>query len=207
MRVNPLLGSLVPGFAPILIYIVVEALAGETAGLIAGLALGLGEFIFILIKERRVDPFTLVDTLLLAGMGGLSWALSSPLLFRLKPAISEAIMAALILLGALGPHRYFLPYMEKKMNMGELPAPVAKRMVAMIAGFGLLTLAHAGLTAAALWWGKLAWDFVAGALFWIMSIVYIAAWTLPAFLARARIMRQQKRDQAQAPSGRSSRDA
>jgi hypothetical protein len=197
MRVNPLLGSLIPGFAPIIIYIAVEAVAGETAGLIAGLALGLGEFIFILIKERRVDPFTLVDTLLLAAMGALSWALSSPLLFRLKPAISEAIMAELILVGALGPHRYFLPYMEKKMNMGELPAPVVKRMVAMIAGFGLLTLAHAGLTAAAaLWWGKLAWDFVAGALFWIMSIVYILVWTLPAFFAGARQRRRSREQEA-----------
>ncbi|HNY22862.1 MAG TPA: septation protein IspZ, partial [Treponemataceae bacterium] len=111
MKNRALLSSFLPGFAPIIVYIAIEAAFGETAGLICGMALGLGEFIWILIRERRVDPFTLVDTVLLAAMGGLSWALSDPIFFRLKPAISEAVLAAIMLIGSLGPHRFFLPYL------------------------------------------------------------------------------------------------
>lgn len=81
MRQQQLLLSFLPGFAPILAYIIIDAAFGETAALIAGMALGLGEFIFILIREKRVDAFTLVDTVLLAAMGALSWALSDPVFF------------------------------------------------------------------------------------------------------------------------------
>jgi isopentenyldiphosphate isomerase/intracellular septation protein A len=185
MRQNNILLSFLPGFAPILIYIVVEAVFGETAGLVAGIALGLGEFAVILFRERRVDAFTLVDTVLLAVMGAVSWALSDPVFFRLKPAISGAILSVMMIAGALGPHRLFLPYMEQKMGLGEIPEAAVSRMLGMIAGFGFLTLAHSALTAvAALFWSKSAWNFVAGALFWILAALYMAAWTVPALVSR-----------------------
>lgn len=183
MKNSALITTFLPGFAPIIAYIAVEAAFGETAGLICGMALGLGEFLWILARERRIDPFTLIDTLLLAVMGGISWALSDPVFFRLKPAISEAALAVLMLLGSLGPHRYFLPYLQGKIGQGDIPEAVAKRMLVMVAGFALLTLAHAALTAAAaLYWSKAAWNFVAGALFWILSALYVVAWTVPALI-------------------------
>lgn len=187
LKPNAMIASLLPGFAPILLYIAVEAAFGERAGLVAGMALGLGEFAFILARERRVDAFTLVDTALLAAMGALSWALADPVFFRVKPAISEAILAAMMLVGSLGPHRYFLPYMESKLGLGAIPESAARRMVAMIAGFALVTLVHAGLTAlAALYGTKAQWDFVAGALFWILSLAYAACFIVPALLARGK---------------------
>jgi len=186
LRQQRLLLSFLPGFAPILVYIIIDAVFGETAGLAAGMALGIGEFLFILIREKRVDAFTLVDTILLAAMGALSWAFSDPVFFRLKPAISGGVLALMMIAGSLGPHRLFLPYMQNKMGMGELPEVAVKRMLAMIAGFGFLTLAHSALTAvAALYWSRLAWDFIAGALFWILALVYMAAWTIPALVGMA----------------------
>jgi isopentenyldiphosphate isomerase/intracellular septation protein A len=179
--------SFLPGFAPILLYIAVDSFFGETAGLVAGVALGLGEFFVILVRERRVDAFSLVDTVLLVAMGALSWALSDPVYFRLKPAVSGGVLALMMILGALGPHRLFLPYIERKSGLGTLPEAAVGRMTAMIAGFGFLTLAHSALTAvAALYWSKAAWNFVAGALFWILAFLYVAAWTVPAFVARFR---------------------
>jgi isopentenyldiphosphate isomerase/intracellular septation protein A len=187
MRPNRILLSFLPGFAPILVYILVDSFLGETAGLAAGILLGMAEFLFILLREKRVDAFTLVDTALLVAMGAVSLALSDPVFFRLKPAISGGILASMMLAGSLGPRRLFLPYMENKMGMGTLSKETADRMLAMIAGFGFLTLAHSALTAAAaLWWPKPAWNFVAGALFWILSLGYIAAWTIPAFAAAYR---------------------
>ncbi|MFA6506628.1 MAG: hypothetical protein WCT14_11040 [Treponemataceae bacterium] len=90
MRQNQLLLSFLPGFAPILIYIVVEVFLGESAGLAAGILLGVTELLYILFREKRVDAFTLADT------------------------------ALIMLIGSLGPHRFFLPYMENKMGMGML---------------------------------------------------------------------------------------
>jgi isopentenyldiphosphate isomerase/intracellular septation protein A len=190
---NPLL-SFLPGFAPILAYIVVESLFGETAGLVAGVALGLAEFLAILAREKRVDAFSLADTVLLVAMGAVSWALSDPVYFRLKPAVSGAVLAFMMILGTLGPHRLFMPYLERKAGLGELPREAVSRMTAMVAGFGFLTLAHSGLTAvAALWWSKDAWNFVAGALFWILSLAYVAAWTVPSFIVLAKRARSNRR--------------
>jgi isopentenyldiphosphate isomerase/intracellular septation protein A len=186
-----LLLSFFPGFAPILIYIAVEALWGETAGLAAGMALGIGEFLYVLIRERRVDTFILVDTILLAAMGALSWALSDPVFIELKPAVAGAALAFMIIIGCLGPHQVFLPYVQSKMNMGELPEAVADKMLKMIAGFGFLTLAHSLLTAiAALFWTKEVWNFIAGAFFLVLAAVYMAFWTIPAFVRRAKMKRR-----------------
>jgi len=191
MRQNTILLSFIPGFAPILIYIVVETIFGETAGLIAGLAFGLGEFAVILFREHRVDAFTLIDTILLAVMGAISWVLSDPVFFRLKPAISGVILSVMMIVGSLGPHQLFLPYMEKKMGLGEIPEIAAKRMLTMIAGFGFLTLAHSILTAiAALFWSRSTWNFIAGALFWILAALYMAAWTVPALISRSAALRR-----------------
>lgn len=184
MRRQQVLLSFLPGFAPILAYILIDAFLGERAGLIAGLALGVGECVVIAIRERRLDLFTLLDTLLLIAMGAVSWALSDPVFFRIKPAVSGGVFGLLFLAGSLGPHRFFLPYVQDKMKLGELPEALAKRTLGMIAGFGALTLAHSALTAvAALFWSKAAWSFVAGALFWILSLAYMAAWAIPALVA------------------------
>jgi len=197
MRQQQLLLSFLPGFAPILVYILIDAVFGETAGLVAGMALGIGEFVFILIWEKRLDAFTLVDTVLLAVMGALSWALSDPVFFRLKPAVSGTVLALMMIAGSLGPHRLFLPYMQNKMGMGELPEAAVKKLLAMIAGFGFLTLAHSALTAvAALYWSRLVWDFIAGALFWILAFVYMAAWTIPGFVGMARVRAASRAPQA-----------
>ena len=51
-RQRRLLLSFLPGFAPILLYIIIDSVFGETAGLAAGMALGIGEFIFILIYSQ-----------------------------------------------------------------------------------------------------------------------------------------------------------
>jgi isopentenyldiphosphate isomerase/intracellular septation protein A len=184
MRRQQVLLSFLPGFAPILAYILIDAFLGERAGLIAGVALGVGECVVIAVRERRLDFFTLLDTVFLVAMGAVSWALSNPVFFRIKPAISGGIFGLLFMVGSLGPHRFFLPYVQDKMNMGELPEALAKRTLAMIAGFGILTIAHSALTAvAALFWPKAVWSFVAGALFWILALAYMAAWTIPAFVA------------------------
>jgi isopentenyldiphosphate isomerase/intracellular septation protein A len=183
MKSRKLLLSFLPGFAPILAYILVDALFGEKIGLFAGIALGLGEFFFILVKEKRLDRFTLLDTALLVAMGALSWILRAPVFFKLKPAVSEAVLGCVIVAGALGPHRFFLPYMEKKLGTGEISENMARRMLRMVAGFGALSVFHSALTAvAALFWSKAAWAFVAGALFWLLALAYLAAWTLPAMV-------------------------
>lgn len=187
MRRNSFLVGILPAFAPILLYIAVEAIWGETAGLVAGLALGLGEATVIFVRERRFDAFVLVDTALLVAMALGSLALGSPALFRLKPALGSLFMGIIMMAGVMGRRGFLFRYMEARMALPPMEDRLRRRSARMIAGFGILCVLYAGLCAyAAFFLPKSAWNFIAGALFWILALLYVLPWTLPALITRLR---------------------
>ncbi|MFZ2636909.1 MAG: hypothetical protein WAZ99_06130 [Rectinemataceae bacterium] len=172
----PLLKTLAPGFLPLFVYIGAEALFGETVGLVVGVAMGAAEFIYILIKDRKPDPFVAADTILLALLGVLSLCLRSPILFRLKPAIMEGLLA--IAMGALllAPDRILKGWLDsqlKGLSPGDEAMPAMRRSVLMM----LIILAlHAGIcTWAAFALSAAAWGFVSGGLLYLMIGGAIAA--------------------------------
>lgn len=180
------LGTLAPGFLPLLAYILVETFFGETAGLVAGIVLGAGEFAFILVRERKADPFVAGDTLLLAALGAASLAFRTPLFFKLKPAIVEGLMA-IALAGLLSaPDAVLQGWLERQMKTlapegGALPT-VRKRLVGMTALLGIHAVASA---LAALFLSEGWWAFISGGLLYIL-LGAMVAWTFLAARARSR---------------------
>lgn len=164
-----LLKALIPGFLPLLIYVAVESVFGQSAGLLAGLALGAVQFFYILITQKKVDPFVLVDSLLLALAGGVSLLLGNGLFFKLQPVVVELVMAAVFGISLTLPPEYLFKYMESqlrgiKLDRAVLPA-MRKSLVLLLA----LLIAHALATlVAALWFSTRVWGFVSGGLFYIV---------------------------------------
>lgn len=97
------LRDLLPGLAPLLLYILVDSFFGERAGIIAALVLGSLEFAYILIKEGRSDLFVLADTGLIVALGTASLCLDSPFAVKVKPALFEFIAAILFFILAALP--------------------------------------------------------------------------------------------------------
>jgi isopentenyldiphosphate isomerase/intracellular septation protein A len=171
MAMNPmlLLKSLLPGLLPLVVFIAADSIFGETVGLAVGIATGLIEFVYTLIKEKHADPFVAADTILLAVAGGLSLVLQNDLFFKIKPAIIELVMALAMGAMLLLPPSYLKGYIGKTLKGIVIPD---EALPSMKKGLGLMLLAlaaHIGLTFyAAFALSTAAWGFISGGLLYIL---------------------------------------
>jgi len=164
------------GFLPLLIYVVAEWAAtrmyGEQKGLLIGLAcaiaLGSAQFLLFWRLEGRPDKLVLLDTALLLVFGAVSLALTDPVFFKLKPAVIEILLAALMGAAAFARPEKFFRIMERYLR--HLPPDPAVRAMfqRMMRWFALVLVVHAGLTAvAAVAASKAVWTFVSGPLLYL----------------------------------------
>jgi isopentenyldiphosphate isomerase/intracellular septation protein A len=175
---NPmlLLKSLIPGLLPLVIFVGADALFGETVGLIVGVGVGVAEFVYGLIKDRKADPFVAGDTVLLALAGGLSLVLRDEIFFKIKPAVIELILA--IAMGAMLvlPPTYLKGYVAKQLRGVVIPdeaLPAMKKSLALM--LGILAL-HVALTVyASFALSTAAWGFISGGLLYILFAVFAIA--------------------------------
>lgn len=175
---NPmlLLKSLVPGLLPLIIFVGADAVFGETVGLIVGIGVGAIEFLFVLIKDKKADPFVAADTLLLAVAGGLSFVLHDAIFFKLKPAIIEFVLAAAMGVMLALPPSYLKAYVARQLRGVAIPDAA---MPAMKKGLSLMLAAlaaHIALTVyASVALSTAAWGFISGGLLYILfGIVAVA---------------------------------
>ncbi len=193
-NIRMVLLKMLPGFLPLIIYVVAEGFWGETVGLITGIAGGVAEFAILLIKNRRPDWLAFCDTFLLAGMGGVSIALQDDIFFKIKPAVIELVMAVLVGISAFGSQNLLMGRTLNSLKAEGLDlAPAEQRMQAMMRGLFILLLIHIGLTvAAAFWWSKEVWLFVSGGLLYVMMGIW-AAGILGKMFLQIRAARKQSR--------------
>jgi isopentenyldiphosphate isomerase/intracellular septation protein A len=168
---NPmlLLKSLIPGLLPLAIFVGADALFGETIGLAVGVGVGLVEFVFVLIKDRKPDPFVAADTILLAVAGGLSLVLRDEIFFKLKPAIIEFVLAAAMGAILALPPAYLKGYVARQLRGLSIPdaaIPAMKRGLALMLA---ALAAHIALTVyASVALSTAAWGFISGGLLYIL---------------------------------------
>ena len=87
---------MLPGLVPLLIFILADEIWGTMVGLYVALGFGIAEFLFYYIKDKIIDRFILLDTLLLIVLGAISIVFENDLFFKIKPALIEAILLAVI---------------------------------------------------------------------------------------------------------------
>jgi len=188
-----LLKSLAPGFIPLFGYIAADLLFGETIGLFIGIGIGVLEFAFSLVKEKKADLFIAADTILLSAMGALSLLLRNQIFFRLKPAIMEGIVTLAMVALLMLPQDMLKSYMGhqiKGLVLEDSGMPALRGSLAiMTAVFAL----HVGLTVwAALFASTALWGFVSGGLLYLLlGAVVLAQWIA------ARKTRNSKKDRYQ----------
>ena len=79
--------SLLPSFILILLYFIAEEFFGPKIGLIAVIVLGVGEFFYSWIKEKRINKMTLLNTLFFIGLGAISVLLEGTSFERIQQTI------------------------------------------------------------------------------------------------------------------------
>lgn len=169
MDLSRLIKMILPSLIPLLAFVAVDALFGETVGLVVGVAVGIVDFAVALVRDKKPDPFIAADTLLLALAGGLSLAMRNEIFFKLKPAVIELVLGASLGLLLALPPKYLKAYMERQLRgveFSEASLPAMKKSLGiMLAVLGL----HAGLTIyAALALSTAAWGFISGVLLYLL---------------------------------------
>lgn len=167
-----LLKKLLPGFIPLFVFIAIDEIWGTRAGLIAALAIGVTEMVWIWIQEKRFDKFVLFDTGLLLVLGSVSLLLDNDIFFKLKPGLVELILCAVLAVSAFSKLNIIGLMTQRYMKDMELNeqqmAQFRKTMQLMFFVF----LFHTVLVFyAAFYMSDGAWAFISGGLFYILFAV------------------------------------
>ena len=168
-----LLKRMLPGLLPILIFILADEIWGTTVGIYVAVAVGIIQLIVIGIKEKRIEKFVLVDTGLIVAMGGVSVILHDDIFFKLKPAIIEIILAAVLGVSAFSGKNLLLKMSERYMKGVEFQEEQIRQMKAQVRALFYITVVHIALVIyAAYQMSNEAWAFISTGLFYIMLGIY-----------------------------------
>ncbi|MFO7371036.1 MAG: hypothetical protein R6X09_12305 [Bacteroidales bacterium] len=72
MNTKKLLLQLLPGFIPLIVFILADEIWGTRIGLLVAIGFGIAGLVWYLLKDRRFDRFILFDTLLIVALGVVS---------------------------------------------------------------------------------------------------------------------------------------
>ena len=166
--------KLIPGLLPLLVFILADELWGMKVGLVVAVSIGLIELAVTFIREKKLERFVLLDTLLLLLLSGLSYLFDNDIFFKVKPAMIDLVLVAMISLslftridplGAMSQR--YLKGIELDSNQKEL---FRKNMLVM---FWLVCIHTALVLYSAFFLSKEVWAFISSFLLFIMMGIYV----------------------------------
>jgi isopentenyldiphosphate isomerase/intracellular septation protein A len=164
---------LLPGFIPLFVFIIADEVWGMKAGLAVALVTGVGEMAVTWIREKRLDRFVLLDTALLVALSSISYLLENDLFFKLKPALIELILAAIVGVSAFSSIDIVGSMSRKYMKGIEMTAVQRKMFKKNLRNLFFIILIHTALVIySAFYMSNAAWAFISGGLFYILFAVY-----------------------------------
>jgi len=173
MTNKALLKNLLPGLLPLFVFILADEIWGTKIGLYVALGFGIIELIFTYIKTKKIEKFILLDTGLLLTLGLISIALHNEIFFKLKPALIETILAAILAFSIYGPKNLIMAMGKRYMKNMQVNESAAKAMNKSLKTMLFITLLHIGLVIySAYFMSKEAWAFISGGLFYILFLGY-----------------------------------
>lgn len=189
MSFTVLLKQMLPGLLPLFIFIAVDEIYGVETGLYAALVFVIAGLLFTWFRERRLDRFILFDTVFLVLLGGVSLLFETPIFFKLKPAVIELIICAILGAAAAKPELFlkamtgrYIKNMELKVTEEGIDA-MRKMMLILTA----VLLMHTILTVySAFFMSERAWGFISGVLFYIIFGVFFAGQMIAVKIRRRR---------------------
>jgi isopentenyldiphosphate isomerase/intracellular septation protein A len=164
---------MLPGFIPLVVFIVVDEYYGSKAALIFAIISGVVSFLWYLIKDRRADYFILFDTILVIGLGIISIISDNEIFFKLKPAFIGAVMCVILGLSAFTPLNYILGMSKRYLGGMEFSDDQTRQLIRSLRGMFFVFVVYTALVFySALYMSKEAWAFISGGLFYIVTGAY-----------------------------------
>lgn len=180
LKQNAIRTLLLGGVLPVAAFAIVEELWGAKAGLVAGMAFGVGEILWEWRTQKKVQTITWVGNVLLLVLGGVSIVSDEGYWFKLQPALLEGAMALALFGSQILGKPLLLAMAKKQMPMHALPEaarPVFEsRLRGMNARMGVFFAIHTVLAVwSALTWSTASWALLKGVGFTVSMVVYVAA--------------------------------
>ena len=170
-----LLKKMLPGLIPLVIFILADDIWGTMVGLYVALGFGIAEFLFYFIRDRIIDRFILLDTLLLLALGAISIIFENDIFFKIKPALIEAILLAVIGFSLWGPRNILMAMSRRYMGDIQMNPVQEKSMRNNMLGIFWITVVHILLVLiSAFYMSKEAWLFISGGLYYIFFGLYFS---------------------------------
>jgi intracellular septation protein len=171
---------LLGGILPVLAFALVEELWGATAGLIAGMAFGVGEILWEWRTQKKVSAITWVGNGLLLVLGGVSIVSDEGYWFKLQPALLEGAMTLALFGSALLGKPLLAAMAQKQLPLAGMPeaarAQLERRLKGMNLRMGVFFAVHTVLAVwSALYWSTAAWAMLKGVGFTASMIAYVLA--------------------------------
>jgi isopentenyldiphosphate isomerase/intracellular septation protein A len=164
-----LLLKLLPGFLPLVVFIIADEVWGTTIGLYVAIAFGLVSLVYIYFKERRFDKFVLFDTLLIVALGVVSIWLENDVFFKLKPALIGVMMCALMGISVFTPKNLLIAMMQRYMGQMELNHEQYLQLNRNFRRLFYVFVVYTGLVFYSVWFMSTeAWAFISGAFLYIV---------------------------------------
>lgn len=170
--------QLLPGLIPLFAFLVIDEVWGTQAGLIAALAIGVGELGWIWFRERRFERFVLFDTLLLLVLGAVSLVLHNDIFFKLKPGLVQLILCAVLAASAFSNLNLVGLMSQRYMKGLQMSEAQVRQMRTTLKLLFWVFLVHTALVFYATFYlSDAAWAFISGALFYILfALVFVAVY-------------------------------
>lgn len=173
MKQAELFKKLLPGFIPLLVFIIADEIWGMKVGLIVALIIGIAELIFTWFREKRFDRFILLDTALLVLLSGISLLLENDIFFKLKPALIELILCAILALSLFTRIDIVGTMTARYMNGVAMSEQHSAMYRQSLRNLFWIVLGHSFLVVfAAFYLGNEAWAFISGGMFYILFGLY-----------------------------------
>ena len=173
MKQTEFLKKLLPGFIPLFVFIIADEYWGMKVGIAVALLIGLCEMGYTWIREKRLDRFVFLDTALLVALSGVSILLENEIFFKLKPALIELILTAILGVSVFSSLDIIGSMTRKYMKGIEMNHIQEELFKHNLRNLFYIVLAHTALVFySAFYMSKEAWAFISGGLFYLLFILY-----------------------------------
>ncbi len=155
--------KMIPGFIPIIAFIVADEIWGTFYGLLVAIGIGVVELGYSLVKNRKPDRFVLLDIGLLLALGGISLIFDNDIFFKVKPGIINLIITGLIGYSTFSKNNIVLLMSKRYMKGVEFnPYQLWLMNVSMVRLFWILLIYSLLTLVSAFINQKMVWEFMAG---------------------------------------------
>lgn len=187
-----LLKKLLPGFLPLIIFIIADEIWGTKTGLVIAVVFGIGELGFTWFREKRFDKFIVADTGLLVVMGGISFLLDNAIFFKLKPALIELIFCIILGISVFSGKNIIMLMTRRYLKNIILPEEAKRKMdQSLKVMFWIFCLHTLLIVYSAFYMSEKAWGFISGVLFYILFGIYMIFEFIKTRLKRSSVMNEE----------------